>query len=82
MAALDKEEAHKLLKKMSFTNYAKEFPDYWTSYWSAADNVDTSLLPTEGLCDLTGIWWEQPVYCTHPHAWLLYCYYYLNNVNS
>ncbi len=82
MASVDKEEANRLLRKMSFSNYSKQFPNYWTSYWSAADNVDSSLLDSEGLTDRSGNYWEQPVYCTHPHAWLLYCYYYLKGNNS
>jgi cellobiose phosphorylase len=77
MASVDKTEANKILRKMSFTNYAKSFPNYWTSYWSSADNVESSLLNSEGLTDRSGNYWQQPVYCSHPHAWLLYCYYFL-----
>ncbi|MDR1836617.1 MAG: hypothetical protein LBQ89_03055, partial [Treponema sp.] len=70
-------EAWRLLKNMTFDNYSKAFPLYWTSYWSSADNVESSLITEEGLPDQTFNYSNIPVYCAHPHAWLLYCYYYL-----
>jgi len=79
VAQFNKSEAMRLLKKMSFDNYAKSFPDYWSSYWSATDNVESSLIPVEGLPDQTTNLSDIPVYCAHSHAWLLYCYYYLKN---
>lgn len=80
VSQFNKEEAWKLFRNMTFNNYAKQFPNFWTSYWSSADNVESSLLPSEGLTDRAGNYWESPVYCSHPHAWLLYCYYYLNTL--
>lgn len=78
VSLFDKEEAWKLLRKMTFANYAKEFPKYWTSYWSASDNVESSLMGAEeGLPDQSIDYALVPVYCAHPHAWLLYCYYRL-----
>lgn len=75
MAQFDKNEAMKLLKMMTFANFSKAFPNYWTSYWSAADNIESSLIPEEGLPDQTWAYSDIPVYCAHPHAWILYCYY-------
>lgn len=75
VAGFDKEEAWKLLNKMTLQNFAKEFPQYWSSYWSAADNLESSLIPEEGLPDQTDAYANIPVYCAHPHAWILYCYY-------
>ena len=75
----DHEEAVRLLKNMSLTNYAKQFPQYWSSYWSAADNVESSLIIEEGLPDQSEDYSCIPVYCAHPHAWILYCYYKLKN---
>jgi hypothetical protein len=41
MVPVDIAEAKKLLRKMIFANYVGEFPNYWTSYWSSADNVES-----------------------------------------
>lgn len=76
VAGFDKEEAKRLLRNMTFSNYRKEFPAYWTSYWSAADNVESSLLIEAGLPDQSLSYSDIPVYCAHPHAWILYCYFY------
>lgn len=78
VASFDKPEAMRLLKQMTFHNYAQQFPQYWTSYWSASDNVESSLMgPQEGLPDQSLDYAAIPVYCAHPHAWILYCYYKL-----
>ncbi len=75
----DSDEAWRLLRNMTFKNYAQQFPQYWTSYWSAADNVESSLMGTEeGLPDQSLDYAAIPVYCAHPHAWILYCYYRLS----
>lgn len=73
----DHKEAIRLLRNMSLNNYAKEFPKYWSSYWSAADNVESSLIIEEGLPDQSEDYSCIPVYCAHPHAWMVYCYYKL-----
>ena len=75
LATFDKEEAMKRLRQLSFSNYARQFPQYWTSYWSASDNIESSLMPSEGLADQSLNYHTIPVFCAHPHAWLLYCYY-------
>ncbi len=67
VATFDREAAGDLLKKMTFANYARRFPEYWTGQWAASDSLDSSLLPSEGL---SGNW----IYCAHAHAWPLYCY--------
>ncbi len=78
VASFDKAEAKRLLSMMTFKNYARQFPQYWTSYWSAADNVESSLMgPEEGLPDQSFDYAAIPIYCAHPHAWILYCYYRL-----
>lgn len=77
ISKFDKPQAWLLLKNMTFEHYAKSFPNYWSSYWSASDNVESSLIPAEGLPDQTSNYSDIPVYCAHPHAWLLYCYYKL-----
>lgn len=77
LASFDRPEAWRYLKKMTFAHYAETFPQYWTSYWSASDNIESSLIPFEGLPDQTWNYSDSPVYCAHPHAWLLYGYYFL-----
>jgi len=79
MADIDRAEGLRLLKMMSMDNYSRQFPQYWTSYWSASDNIESSLMTlTEGLPDQSLDYYAIPVYCAHPHAWMLYCYYRLN----
>lgn len=78
VSGFDKPQAWELLKNMTFDHYAKSFPAYWSSFWSASDNVESSLIPMQGLPDQTSSYSDIPVYCAHPHAWLLYCYYKLS----
>ncbi|MGA2351208.1 MAG: hypothetical protein ABSF70_12310 [Terracidiphilus sp.] len=66
-ATIDHDLAESFLKRMTFSNYAKSFPEYWTGRWSASDSLDSSLLPSEGLA-------ANITYCAHAHAWPLYCY--------
>ncbi|MGA7521514.1 MAG: hypothetical protein WBW84_03475 [Acidobacteriaceae bacterium] len=66
-ATVNSDLAKQLLERMTFSNYAKNFPAYWTGMWSASDSLDSSLLPTEGLS-------INIPYCAHAHAWPLYCY--------
>ncbi|MGN0425807.1 MAG: GH36-type glycosyl hydrolase domain-containing protein [Acetatifactor sp.] len=80
VAQFDKDEAQRLLKDMTLQHLSEEFPQYWSSYWSAADNLESSLIPEEGLPDQTIDYAAIPVYCAHPHAWILYCYYYLREM--
>ena len=75
LSTFDKTEAIKMLKMMTFNNFSRNFPQYWTSYWSTADNIESSLIRVEGLPDQTWTYADQPVFCAHPHAWPLYCYY-------
>jgi cellobiose phosphorylase len=67
VAGFDRDAATELLRKQTFGNYARRFPQYWTGQWSASDSLDASSLPTEGLS-------QNIVYCAHSHAWPLYCY--------
>lgn len=82
VSGFDRKEAQRLLSDMSFTHYQEVFPQYWTSYWSAADNIESALIPVEGLPDQSQNYACQPVFCAHPHAWILYCYYYLKKVSN
>jgi hypothetical protein len=67
VATFDLKTAESLLSRMTFDNYARSYPDYWTGRWSASDSLDSSLLKTNGLS-------ENMVYCAHAHAWPLYCW--------
>jgi cellobiose phosphorylase len=66
-ATFDRDFAESLLNRLTFANYARQFPDYWTGQWSASDSIDSSLLKSEGLA-------SNIPYCAHAHAWPLYCY--------
>jgi cellobiose phosphorylase len=77
VAGFDKPEAWRLLQNITFDHFARQFPEYWSSYWSQADNFESSLMPGEGLPDQTDNMFEIPVFCAHAHAWPLYCYYKL-----
>ena len=74
IATFDKQEAWARLQQMSLANGARQFPQYWSSYWSAADNIESSLMPSEGLPDQTHIYPDIAIACAHMHAWMLYCY--------
>ncbi|MBQ6209419.1 MAG: hypothetical protein IJK42_06570 [Prevotella sp.] len=78
VATFDKAEAKRLLAQMSLANMSACFPRYWSCYWSAADNIESSLMPSEGLPDQTWTYADIPIACAHPHAWMLYCYYKIN----
>lgn len=75
VATFDRKAAGDLLQRMTFANYAKHFPGYWTGLWTATDSLDSSLVPTEGMSQFD---W---VYCAHAHAWPLYCYLRLREKN-
>ena len=77
VATFDRAEAWRLLRSLTLANCAAAFPQYWSSYWSSADNIESSLIPAEGLPDQSGEFAESPVFCAHQHAWILYCYFRL-----
>ena len=78
IATFDKPEAFKRLKQMSLANHARQFPQYWSCYWSSADNIESSLVAPDkgapGLPDQTASYAETAIACAHIHAWMLYCY--------
>jgi cellobiose phosphorylase len=82
VSQFDKAEAMRLLKNMTLAHCASSFPLYWSSYWSSADNVESSLIPEEGLPDQSGSFADIPVFCAHQHAWILYCYFKLLSSNN
>jgi cellobiose phosphorylase len=67
LATFDRPAAEALLRRMTFANFARAFPNYWTGLWTASDSLDSSLLPTHGLS-------ENIPLCAHAHAWPLYCW--------
>lgn len=75
VATFDRSAAEDLLRRMTFSNYARNFPAYWTGRWSASDSLDSSLLKTNGLSIAIP-------YCAHAHAWPLYCYLRLRPTNQ
>lgn len=79
LADVDREESERLLHNLTLKNAANQFPDYWCGYWSAADVIESSLIEEEGLSDQTEDYSAIPVYCAHPHAWVLYGWHYLKD---
>ncbi|MGN1248696.1 MAG: GH36-type glycosyl hydrolase domain-containing protein, partial [Candidatus Spyradocola sp.] len=77
VAQFDRPEAKRLLRRMTLQRLSETFPQYWSSYWSAADQVESSLIPEVGLPDQSLAYASIPVYCAHPHAWIPYCWYRL-----
>ena len=77
VSTFDKQESIKLLEKMTFANFAKNYPGYWVGQWSNADCVNSSKSKLPGL-SRPNIWTQYPVFCSHPHAWPLYCYFKIN----
>jgi len=73
VAGFDREAAQTMLRQMTFANFSKHFPAYWTGQWSASDALDSSSLPTEGLSN-------NIPYCAHSHAWPLYLYLRLSEL--
>jgi cellobiose phosphorylase len=63
----DPKVAEELLDRMTRTNFAKHYPQYWTGQWSASDCLNSSKSDKPGLS--TAI-----PYSSHAHAWPLYCY--------
>ncbi|HUL54530.1 MAG TPA: hypothetical protein VLT83_14095 [Opitutaceae bacterium] len=77
VATFDRAEAWRLLRGLTLANCAGVFPRYWSSYWSSADNIESSLIPAEGLPDQSSEFADSPVFCAHQHAWILHCYFRL-----
>ena len=65
IAQLDSKAAMRATRRMTFANYARRFPHYWTGAWTASDSLDASGLATEGLSSMAP-------WCAHAHAWPLY----------
>jgi hypothetical protein len=49
VASFDPAGAEELLSRMTFANFTKRHPQYWTGQWSASDSLNSSRLPTAGL---------------------------------
>ena len=71
---IDVDKADDIIEKMSFANFAKNYPDYWPGQWTGADTVNSNLAKHPGLVSENGsMYMEFPAYCTHIHSWpLLY----------
>ncbi len=72
-------DAWELLRRNTLAHHANTLPDQWPGIWSAPDNLESCLRPTVGMPDPNYIWSDMPLYCAHPHAWVLYAWHKLNN---
>lgn len=73
IATFDRDEALRLLRKLTFHVFAENYPDYWVGHWTSADSLESTLSPREGLYHFWLPEAFQP-FCAHAHAWMLYCY--------
>lgn len=81
LATFDKAAALSALRMITFDNFAKHYPSYWTGLWSAADTVNsTKAGAIAGLPrpDNGGTWTTFASYCGHPHAWPIYAWTRIN----
>lgn len=67
LAGFDREAAESMLRSITFANFSKHFPQYWTGQWSASDALDSAAVPTQGLSLFLPT-------CAHANAWPLYCW--------
>lgn len=85
VATIDTGQAWRLMRKLSFHNFARCYPKYWIGQWTAPDEINSSLYrpglytqwapvpnPRQGFQGL----------CSHPHTWPLYCYYKLKETTK
>jgi len=73
--SFDRGAAKEMFRRLTFANFTRSYPEYWTGQWSASDALDASMLPTAGLS-------QNIVYCAHPHSWPLYCYLRINEEHA
>jgi cellobiose phosphorylase len=71
LAAFAPEDAREVLERLTLTHHARTFPDQWPGIWSSSDNLESGLRETAGMPDPEWIWSDTPIYCAHPHAWIL-----------
>ncbi len=77
LASVDKKSAFALLERMTFSHFAKCYPEYWVGHWTSPDTINTyesgeiAGLPRNGDA---GFWFNFAAYCAHAHAWPLYVY--------
>lgn len=73
VASFDPAGARNLMDRLTFHHIAQCYPDYWLGHWTAADSVESTLSPQEGLYRA---WCDHAFYpyCAHLHAWMLYTY--------
>jgi len=71
---VDIDKADAVIEKMSFANFAKNYPDYWPGQWTGGDCVNSNLAKHPGLVSNNGsMYMGFPTYCAHIHSWpLLY----------
>lgn len=77
LATFDKAGATSVLRMMTFDNFARHYPAYWTGLWSAADTVNA--VPSGAIAGLprpdnAGMWTTFASFCAHAHAWPIYAW--------
>ncbi len=69
---VDVAKADAIIEKMSFANFAKNYPEYWPGQWTGGDCVNSNLAKHPGLVSNNGsMYMKFPTYCAHIHSWPL-----------
>jgi hypothetical protein len=77
--SVDTDYARELIYKMSFANQTKHFPQYWLGQWTQYPNIESTLQSNrQGLPPKGWIIPKFPGFSGHPHSWMLFCHYKLN----
>ena len=75
LATFDTGAALSMLRMMTFDNFARHCPAYWTGLWSGPDTINA--VPSGSIAGLPrpdndGLWTRFASYCAHAHAWPIY----------
>ena len=81
LATFDVEAAKSVLTMMTFDNFARHYPSYWTGLWSGPDTMNAA--PSGSIAGLprpdnNGLWTTFASFCAHAHAWPIYAWSRIN----
>ncbi|WP_443747167.1 GH36-type glycosyl hydrolase domain-containing protein [Asticcacaulis solisilvae] len=77
LSTFDRDAGLAMLRMMTFDNFAKHYPGYWTGLWSGPDTINA--VPSGAIAGLPrpdngGTWTTFASYCAHAHAWPIYAW--------
>jgi cellobiose phosphorylase len=74
LSKFELDDAREHLRRITLAHHAETFPGQWPGIWSSSDNLESGLRVTAGMPDPQSIWSDMPIYCAHPHAWVVYAW--------